>query len=135
MMKNSKKWITLLFALYFALVLSACSGNSAEYESPSSFEYHFYPEEYEEEYSEITRAIPLEHDKDYKFLIKSECKSGTITIILTYDGNTESKYIITAESPCEEQIELLEGTTDETTFTINIDPDTEGFVIVEQLIK
>lgn len=135
MMKNSKKWITLLFALYFALVLSACSGNSAEYESLSSFEYHFYPEEYEEEYSEITRDISLERGKNYKFSIKSECKSGTITIISTYNGNEKNKYFVNPESPCDEQMELLAGTTDETTFTINIEPDTEGFVIVEQFIK
>ena len=135
MMKNFKKLITLLLGLCFVLVLSACSGNSTEYESLSSFEYHFYPEEYEEEYSEIARDIPLERGKDYKFLIKSECKSDTITITLTYNGNEENKYFVNSESPCDEQMELVAGTTDETTFTINIEPDTEGFVIVEQFIK
>ena len=75
-MKRFKKMATLLFALCFVSVLSACSGGDGKYESISGFEYHFYPEEYEEEYSEIARDVELKSGKAYKILIQSVCDTN-----------------------------------------------------------
>ena len=76
----------LIFALCFMLALSACSGSNDEYEKLSGFEYHFYPEEYGEEYSEIARDVELESGKDYEFLIQSVCENGSIEIAVTHTG-------------------------------------------------
>lgn len=135
MMKRFKKMAALLFALCFMLAFSACSGGNDEYERLSGFEYHFYPEEYEEEYSKITREVELESGKDYKLLIQSVCESGSIKITATYAESDDTVYFVNSDSPCEEWIELPIGTTERVNFTINIEADTEGFVIVDVLAR
>lgn len=134
-MKCFNKMGILLFAVCLIVALAACSSGSDEYESLSSFEYHFYPEEYEEEYSAITRNVQLESGKDYKFLITAECKDGSITITSTYSGADDTVYFVNSNSPCNEWIELPAGTTDIVTFTANIEPITEGAIVVEILVK
>lgn len=134
-MKCFKKMAVLLFVACLIAALSACSNNSGEYESLSSFEYHFYPEEYEEEYSEVTRDVQLESGKDYKFHIASECKDGSITITSTYSGADDTVYFVDSDSPCDEWIELPAGVAKSMIFTINIKADTEGNVIVEMLTR
>lgn len=135
MMKRFRKMVALLFALCFILLLSACSGSNGEYERLSGFEYHFYPEEYEEEYSEIARDVELESGKDYKFLIQSVCESGSIVITVTHTGTDDAVYFVDFTSPCEEWIELPSGTAELVNFTINIDADTDGSVIVDVLAQ
>lgn len=100
-----------------------------------AFEYHFYPEEYEEEYSEIARDVELESGKDYKFLIQSVCESGSIEITVTHTGTDDAVYFVDFTSPCEEWIELPSGTAELVNFTINIDADTDGSVIVDVLAQ
>ena len=135
MMKRFRKMAALLFALCFMLDLSACSGSNDEYEKLSGFEYHFYPEEYGEEYSEIARDVELESGKDYEFLIQSVCENGSIEITVTHTGVDDTVYFVDSGSPCEEWIELPSGTAELVNFTINIDEDTEGFVIVDVLAR
>ena len=134
-MKVFKNITVLLFALCFMLLISACSGGNDEYEKLSGFEYHFCPEEYEEEYCEITRDVELDSGKDYKFLIQSECKSGSIEITVTHTGADDTVYLVNSDSPCEEWIELSAGVTKLVNFTIDIEADTEGAVIVDVLAR
>ena len=49
-----------LLAVCFAFALTACNNSeSDEFTSLQSFEYHFFPEEYEKEYSEHEKTIHL----------------------------------------------------------------------------
>lgn len=134
-MRRFKKLTALVLGLCFVIALSACSGSKDEYERFSSFENHFYPEEFEEEYSEVTREVLLESGKDYKFFIKSACKDGSLKITSTYSGADDTVYIVNSDSPCEEWLEISAGTTDKITFIINIEADTDGSVIVETHTK
>lgn len=135
MMKHFKKMAVLLFAVCFIVGLSACSNGNGEYENLSSFEYHFYPEEYEEEYSEVKRDVQLESSKDYKFHITSTCKDGSIKIVAEYNEADDGAYLVDSNSPCDEWLEIPSGTATSVKFTINIGADTEGEVIVETLTR
>ena len=56
MMKRSERAIAGLISLGLVLGLSACGRapeEAEEFVSRQAFEYHFYPEEYEEEYSSV----------------------------------------------------------------------------------
>ena len=86
MMKRSERAIAGLISLGLLLGLSACGRapeEAEEFVSRQAFEYHFYPEEYEEEYSSVGRTLPLEGETDYQFRIEAECASGTMEIRVT----------------------------------------------------
>ena len=86
MMKRSEKAIAGLISLGLVLGLSACGRapeEAEEFVSRQAFEYHFYPEEYEEKYSSVGRTLPLEGETDYQFRIEAECASGTMEIRVT----------------------------------------------------
>lgn len=130
-----KKIVYLFLAVLFALgVLGGCAGSN-EYQLEQSFERNFYPEEYEEEYSEIEKVIELDESKDYKFTIRSTCKEGSLELSSAYSGLDEAVRIVNSESPCEDTITLSAGTSDKITFTIHINANTEGSVIVEVLSR
>ena len=64
-MKKYKKIGVYLLAICLIFALTACNDSEAdEFTSLRSFEYHFIPEEYEEEYSEYEKVITLEADTD-----------------------------------------------------------------------
>ena len=68
-MKQYKKIAVCLLTICFAFALTACNNSDRdEFTSLQSFEYHFFPEEYEEEYSEYEKVITLEADTDYQFI-------------------------------------------------------------------
>ena len=50
------KWCKCLMAALLAAALVAC-GSRPDYELRQNFEYHFYPEEYEEAYSGWKRPL------------------------------------------------------------------------------
>ena len=84
MMKRSERAIAGLISLGLVLGLSACGRapeEAEEFVSRQAFEYHFYPEEYEEEYSSVGRTLPLEGETDYQFRIEAECASGTMETV------------------------------------------------------
>ena len=69
-MKRSERAIAGLISLGLLLGLSACGRapeEAEEFVSRQAFEYHFYPEEYEEEYSSVGRTLPLDGEIDYQF--------------------------------------------------------------------
>ena len=95
-----------LLAVCFAFALTACNNSeSDEFTSLQSFEYHFFPEEYEKEYSEHEKTITLEADTDYQFKVDAACESGTIEISLTYE-NAEETIVVNSSAPCNDKIQL-----------------------------
>ena len=128
-MKQYKKIAVCLFAICFAFALTACNDSDPdEFTSLQSFEYHFFPEEYEEEYSEYEKVITLEADTDYQFKVDAACESGTIEIGHTYENAEEKMYIVNSSAPCNDKINIPANTTETAYFTITIDPETKGDV-------
>ena len=135
MMKRSERAIAGLISLGLVLGLSACGRTPEEAEefvSRQAFEYHFYPEEYEEEYSSVGRTLPLDGETDYQFRIEAECASGTMEIRVTC-GTEEQIYAVSPSEPCRETVSVESGAAGEAQFGIEIQPDTEGGVRVEVL--
>lgn len=97
-----------------------------------AFEYHFYPEEYEKEYSSTGRTLPLDGETDYQFRIEAECASGTMEIRVTC-GTEEQIYAVSPSEPCRATVSVESGDAEEAQFDIEIQPDTEGGVRVEVL--
>lgn len=135
-MKQYKKIAVCLLAICFAFALTACNNsNQDEFTSLQSFEYHFFPEEYEEEYSEYEKVITLEADTDYQFKVDATCESGTIEISLTYENAEEKMYIVNSSAPCNDKINIPANTTETACFSITIVPETKGDVVVEVLTR
>ena len=135
-MKQYKKIAVCLFAICFAFALTACNDSDPdEFTSLQSFEYHFFPEEYEEEYSEYEKVITLEADTDYQFKVDTTCESGTIEISLTYENAEEKMYIVNSSAPCNDKINIPANTTETACFSITIVPETKGDVAVEVLTR
>ena len=135
-MKQYKKIAVCLFAICFAFALTACNDSDPdEFTSLQSFEYHFFPEEYEEEYNEYEKVITLEADTDYQFKVDATCESGTIEISLTYENAEEKMYIVNSSAPCNDKINIPANTTETACFTITIVPETKGDVAVEVLTR
>ena len=85
--------------MLFALSLLLRPVTTVKPTSLRSFEYHFIPEEYKEEYSEYEKTITLEADTDYQFKVDATCESGTIEIRLTYENAEETMYIVNSSAP------------------------------------
>ena len=135
-MKRYRKVVALLFTLCLALALTACNNSEPdEFTSLQSFEYHFFPEEYEDEYSEYDKTLTLEADTDYQFKVDAACESGTIEISLTYENAEEKMYIVNSSAPCNDKIIIPANTTETAFFTITIVPETKGDVVVEVLTR
>lgn len=135
MMKKIKGALALFITICLTLIVSACSGSgTVEYESEQSFEYHFYPEEYEEAYSEISKTLPLESGKDYQIRVDASCASGSMEIQVCYEDD-ETLYIVDIDTPCNDTITIPADTTGKVEFIVSIEPDTEGAVIGEILVR
>ena len=119
--------------VFFMLTFAGCSKEES-YEAEQSFERYFYPEEYEEEFSKIEEIITLSSDMDYCIEISSICEAGTLSIESVYNDQ-QNTYEVSEKSPCSQQIEIAKNTTKEITFTIQIQPDTNGYVKVNVLSK
>ncbi len=132
-MNGFNKITALFMAMCLSLGLSACSDCKAEYESIQGFEFHFYPEEYEEEYSETSKTFSLDSDTDYQLQIDAACESGTMKISVMYKDANEKVYIVNADAPCNELLPILANTASEVTIMVSIDPDTKGAIIGDLL--
>ncbi len=132
-MNRFKTLIALFLVMCFALSLSACSGSEAEYESTREFEFHFYPEEYEEEYSEVSKTLSLEADTDYQLKIDASCESGTMEISVKYADEDAKDYTVNADTPCNELLSIPANTASEISVVVSIEPDTKGDVVSELL--
>lgn len=127
-MKNYKKLFVLILCII--LLFTACkSNNSQEFVYQQGFEYHFYPDEYEEEYSNYEKKYDLEENKEYQIKIDADCESGNIKLNVQY-SNSESK-IYTISKTFSETILIPENTSDYILFKISIEADTKGDFIAE----
>ena len=120
------------FSLNIAEDDFAAPEEAEEFVPRQAFEYHFYPEEYEKEYSSTGRTLPLDRETDYQFRIEAECASGTMEIRVTC-GTEEQIYAGSPSEPCRATVSVESGAAEETQFDIEIQPDTEGGVRVEVL--
>ena len=109
--------------------LAACS--SQEFETVRNFEYHFLKEEYEEEYSKVEKTIELDEAANHKIKIVSSKESGTIAMTLSYTNEDGEIKFINMTSPVTETVKIASGTTASFTFSVQIDPDTQGSIEVE----
>lgn len=134
-MKRFKKTIALLSGIYLVLSLAACSSGKEEYESVQGFEFHFYPEEYAKEYSEVSKTLTLEPDTDYQLQINATCESGTMKIIIIYANDVVKTYNVYRETPCNELLILSANTGNEISITVSIESDTKGKIIGDLLAK
>ncbi len=134
-MNRFKNMITMLLIVCFAFSLCACSGSKAEYESIREFELHFFPEEYEEEYSEVSKTLALEADTDYQLKINASCESGTMEISVKYGDEDAKEYSVNADMSCNEVLTISANTANEVSVVVSIELDTKGEVIAELLAK
>lgn len=133
-MNRFKKLAVLWTAICTAFSLSACSGNQVEYESVQGFELHFYPDEYQEAYSEVSKTLLLDAGTDYQLQIDATCENGTMEISVLYEGTDEKVYSANSEAPCSELLTIPANTATEVTITVSIEPDTNGKVNGELLM-
>ena len=133
-MNRFKTLIALFLMMCFVFSLSACSGSEAEYESTREFEFHFYPEEYEEGYSEVSKTLSLA-DTDYQLKIVAFCECGTMGISVKYADEDAKDYTVNADTPCNELLSIPANTANEISVVVSIEPDTQREVIAELLAK
>lgn len=131
-MKKYKKTVLVIAVLCLVFALSAC-GDRNKFERVRSFELNFSQEEYADEYNEVKKDITLENNANYQINIDSLCKSGTITIKATYITSDNEMKVVDMTEPGDYTIALSKGTTDRITFSISIDPETEGHIKVDIL--
>lgn len=128
-MKKSKLVMAVLSFVWCILILSACSSGNDKYISVQEFEFHFLPEEYESTYSDFTKELNLESNRNYKIQLDAKCDNGTMEICVEY-GNAERKeYSVNANSPCNELIDIQTNNSGKLIINVSIEPDTEGQVI------
>lgn len=132
-MNRFKKITALLMAICLMFSLSACSSGKEEYESTQGFEFHFYPDEYEEEYSEVSKTLSLEADTDYQLKIAASCESGTMEISVKYADGDAKDYSLNSDTPCNELLSIPANMTSEVSVIVSIEPDTKGKVIGDLL--
>lgn len=134
-MKLSKRTISLFLALSMLFMLTGCKeSNTTEYTMVQSFEYHFYPEEYEEKYNEFNKSYTLASDKDYQVKLSATCEDGTMEILIT-DGENEQRYKVSPSDPCNEIISVTANSSSTMSFTVIIEEETNGSVIGEILSR
>ena len=132
-MNRFKKIAAMLFVICFIFSLSACSGKETEYKSVEGFEYHFYPEEYNDEYSPSPMTFSLKEKTDYQFQIDATCESGAMEISIIYENEDAKTYTVNTDTPCNELLTIPANTTSEVTITVSIEPGTKGEVIGDLL--
>lgn len=130
--KKFFKTLSLVLSLLMIFSLCACGNKEAEeFETSSSFEYHFLPEDYEEKYNEVTEAIDIEGDKEYQILLEATCTEGTMQIDVLKDGETDTTYSVDSNSPFTGSINVLPDSAAEVDIVIHIDAATNGSVMGE----
>ena len=119
--------VLVIAGLLFSL--TACSGGQAEYERIESFEYHFYPEEYDGACSPAPVVFSLKENTDHQFRIDAACESGAMEIGILYGDEEVKSFAVHADTPCNELLTVPANTAAELTVTVSIGPDTKGEVI------
>ena len=131
-MKRSK---IMALLLAFCLVLASCGKETEEFVCVQSFEYHFYPEEYEEKYSTFEKEVAIKTDTDYQFLLDADCEAGTMKICVIWKDGDQTTYTVDPDSPCGGGGFVPAGTSDIALFQIAIEKETKGQVAVDILAR
>ena len=125
-MKKSKLIIIAIIAmLIFGITAILIANRKKEYVMAEGIEYHFYPEEYDEQYSRIEDSFDLSNKEKYQMEVQASCKDGTMQIKLT-SGDIINEYTINAETPCDEIVDIPNDKADKIYIFISIEKDTEG---------
>lgn len=132
-MNRFKKIVAMLFVICFIFSFTACSGKQIEFKSVESFEYHFYPEDYGNEYSPEPITFSLKGKTDYQLQIDATCESGAMEIVIIYESEDTKTYTVNTDAPCHKLLTIPANTTNEVTITISIKPGTKGEVIGDLL--
>lgn len=132
-MNRFKKIVVVLFVICFIFSFTACSGKQTAFKSVEGFEYHFYPEDYDNEYSPEPMTFSLREKTDYQFQIDAACESGAMEIGFIYENEDAKTYTVNADAPCHKLLTISANTTSEVTITITIKPSTKGEVIGDLL--
>ena len=132
-MKKTKILLTLPLGICLLLVLAAYlfTYKFSGYTYDSGMEYHVFPEEYDEEYSEYIETISLKKNTDYRVEVEAICQAGTMDLTILYADGSEKQYSVDAGAPFNEVIEVSKNTTDEIKIAINFNPDTEGTLKID----
>lgn len=134
-MNKFKKIVAMLMVCCLFFSLSACSGHKDEYKSVRGFEFHFYPEEYEEEYNKVSKTLSLESDTEHQLQLEAVCESGTMEIVVTYHDVEKKVYSVNIDAPLSELLTISTNDTNEVTISISIEPDTKGKIIGDLLAQ
>lgn len=134
-MNRFKKIVMIFLVICFTFSLSACSGRQTEYKSVEGFEYHFYPEDYGDDYNPEPITFSLKKNTEYQFRIDAACENGKMEIGVIYKDKDENikTYTVNADVSCNELLIIPANTTSEVIITISIEPGTKGEVIVDLL--
>lgn len=125
----TKRLISVILMLSLTLSLCSCS---KEWEMTDASEYHFYREEYDEQY----RSYDIEFDldkKEHKIQITSECTSGAITI--SSEQIEGLPCIVSSENPLDMEYVLPENTYEHISFTVEINEETQGDIVISVFSK
>ena len=135
-MKKIKNIFTATLGLISAICLCGCSEkDTEEYTYLQGFEYHFYPQEYEEEYSGYSKPVSLKPDTDYKIVLKVQCESGTVTINMSRENLQAVTFTADSRSPCDKTVFVSTETDETVIFSLLTEEDTKADVAVEIYAK
>lgn len=135
-MKKLKIMFTVIFVFISAVYLCGCGEKQEEeYAYLQGFEYHFYPQEYEEEYSGYSKSLSLKSDTDYKIVVQAQCESGSVTINMSRDNEDATIFTADSRSPCDKTVFVSTNTDETVIFSLLTDEDTRADIVVKIYIK
>ncbi len=131
-MKKIKIIFTIALVFISAMCLCGCSEKEKEeYTYLQGFEYHFYPQEYEEEYSGYSKSLSLKSNTDYKIVIHAQCESGSVTINMSRDNEDAAIFTADSRSPCDKTVFVGTDTDETVIFSLLTDEDTRADIVVK----
>lgn len=125
-MKKSK-WVILIaiIAVFILGITVILLVNRKQYAITESMEYHFYPKEYDEQYSQIEDSFDLSSKEKHQMKVQASCQDGIMVIKLTA-GDIVNEYTVNAETPCYEIVDIPKNKADKICIYISIENNTEG---------
>lgn len=131
MMKKTKIIIATSLCICLLLVLAAYLYTYifSDYNYDTGMEFHIYPEEFDEEYTDHTEIFTLEKNTDYQIKVEATCQTGTMELTIHYADGNSKQYSIDKDTPFDELIEVAKNTASEIKITVHFNSDTKGTLI------
>lgn len=135
-MKKNKLILILVPIICILLILAAYlyTYKFSDYTYYSGWEFHIYPEEYDENYSEHIKTITLEKNTDYQIKIDATCETGTMELTVYSVSEGYKHYTVDINNPYSEVIEISKNTTNEVKITVKYNADTKGVLLGEVFV-